>query len=54
MRISADGRVPDSDDDEEVQRAVPVVVAMGLLLRNLWGLASSLRPVEPTAGWSMS
>ena len=49
--LSADEPVPDSDDDEEVQRAVPVR-GDRLVAEEPVGLASSLRPVEPTAGWS--
>ena len=48
--LSADEPVPDSDDDEEVQRAVPVR-GDRLVAEEPVGMASSLRPVEPTAGW---
>src|SRR5439155_18982604 len=48
--LSTDEPVPDSDDDQEVQHAIPV--------RSDWvvaeepvGLAASFRPVEPVSGW---
>ena len=48
-QLPADEPVPDSDDDQEVQRAVPLRGDRTVAEEPV-GVAASLRPVEPAAG----